>query len=183
MNSRLAVAVCMIGLVLSPAIAQQFLPKGSIFGGVRVGLGAKENAFDIGVDGEYVLTGKDEAGPGIVNIGVSLDFSRYSKQVADSGTATKTTIIPITLAGVYHLSPAMEDSPEIDPYIMAGFAYRFQTVTSDLNSGITLSSSQNDVQLVGGLGAWYFFTPRLAAHLRIAFAASFLTVGVVYRFQ
>ncbi|MCS7000603.1 MAG: outer membrane beta-barrel protein [Bacteroidota bacterium] len=178
-------SLCTFILLTVGVYAQQYLPQGSIFGSLRLGIGPKENAFNVGIDGEYTLTAKDQAGPGILNIGLSVDYSQYSKAVQQGGvSATQTTtVIPITVAGVYHLSPSIEDSPEIDPYILAGFAYRLQRATSELTNGVTLSTSDNDIQLVGGLGAWYFFTPRLAAHLRIAFAASFLTVGIVYRFQ
>jgi len=172
-------------LIAAGAIAQQYVPKGSIFGGARIGLGAKENAFNIGVDGEYFITGNGEAGPGNLSIGLSLDYSRIVRTVTQgtlSGTQT-TTYLPISVAGVYHLSPAVEDTPEFDPYVLAGFAYRIQSVTADVGFGVTDSRSNNDVILVGGLGAWYFFTPQLAGHLRVAFGASFLTAGVMYRFQ
>ncbi len=172
-------------LMTTLGIAQQYVPKGSLFGGARIGLGAKENAFNIGLDGEYFITGNDEAGPGNLSIGLSLDYSRIVRTVTQgslSGTQT-TTYLPITLAGVYHFSPSIEDTPEFDPYVFAGFAYRVQSVTADIGYGVTDTRSSNDVILVGGLGAWYFFTPELAGHLRIAFGSSFLTGGVMYRFR
>ncbi|MCX7929458.1 MAG: outer membrane beta-barrel protein [Chlorobi bacterium] len=184
MTMRWLVYLCILALMTSATVAQQYLPKGSIFGGARIGLSAKENAFNIGVDGEYTLTGKDEAGPGIVNLCVSLDYSRIVKNVTQgniSGTQT-TTYVPITLGGTYHFSPSIEDTPEFDPYLLAGFAYRIQTVSADIGFGATDSRSNNDVMLVGGLGAWYFFSPQLAGHIRIAFNASFLTAGIMYRF-
>jgi len=49
-----AVLLCAIVAVVT-ASAQNYLPKGSIFGGLRLGIGAKDNAFDVAVDGEYSL--------------------------------------------------------------------------------------------------------------------------------
>jgi len=179
-----AVLLCAIVSVVT-ASAQNYLPKGSIFGGLRLGIGAKDNAFDVAVDGEYSLTDIGEAGPGIVTLGISIDFSRYSKVITQgniSSTQT-TTHVPITLAGVYHLSPSIEDMPQLDPYLLAGFAYRIYSVSTDLGYGVVDTRSNNDVILVGGIGAWYFFTPQLAGHLRLAFGASTATVGIVYRFR
>jgi hypothetical protein len=177
--------LALVALVSTLGLAQNYVPKGSLFGGARIGLGAKENAFNIGVDGEYFVTGNDEAGPGNLSIGVSLDYSRIVRRVTQgnlSGTQT-TTYLPISVAGVYHFSPSVEDTPEFDPYVMAGFAYRINSVTADIGFGVTDTRSNNDLILIGGLGAWYFFTPQLAGHLRIAFGASFLTAGIMYRFQ
>lgn len=170
-------------VTFSTASAQMYLPKGAIFGGVRLGIGAKDNAFGIGLDGEYTFSEKDELGPGILNFGLSVDFSRYSRTVVQGqpSSVKTTTYVPITFAGVYHLSPSIEDAPEIDPYIMAGLAYRVYTVTADYSSELT--SSKNDVILVGGIGVWYFFAPQLAGHLRLAFGASTVTAGIVYRFR
>lgn len=172
-------------IVAVSADAQNYLPKGSIFGGLRIGIGAKDNAFDVGLDGEYTLTDLGEAGPGIVNLGVSIDYSRFRQVVVQgnpSSTQT-TTYAPITLAGIYHFSPSIEDMPQLDPYLLAGLAYRIYTVSSDLGYGVIDTRSYNELILVGGIGAWYFFTPRIAGHLRLAFGASTATIGIVYRIR
>ncbi|GIV55602.1 MAG: hypothetical protein KatS3mg040_0370 [Candidatus Kapaibacterium sp.] len=172
-------------IAAAAADAQNYLPKGSIFGGIRIGIGAKESAFNVALDGEYTLTDLGEAGPGIVNLGVSIDYSRFSKVVTQGNVSSTqtTTYVPITLAGIYHFSPSIEDMPQLDPYILAGFAYRVYTVSSDLGYGVIDTRSNNEVILVGGIGAWYFFTPQIAGHLRLAFGASTATIGIVYRFR
>lgn len=174
---KLLTAAALAAFFAVPAYAQ--IETDGTYLGPHVGLGSYGNGFSIGADCEYVLTKPDEAGPGMIGLGGTVDYWSWSSGTEGDEYYWTYSWIPLGVYGAYHfvLSNRKWD-------LFAGFGIGYVIVNSSWQrrsgGGVVTDypaySSSAYWNAVAGLR--YFFSPGLAIQARLGLGAALLSTGI-----
>ncbi|MBL7997432.1 MAG: outer membrane beta-barrel protein [Candidatus Kapabacteria bacterium] len=177
---KLSLFVCLCCAAFAVPASAQWV-KGVHYIGARIGLSYVGNAITPALDYEYALTKPDEAGPGTVGIGASIERYAQSTSVTTVSikTETNTSHLGFSVYGTYHLGNLLDDK-RMDPYILFGLYALRNTGSVTINGRDSEYTPSTNVDVMGAAGFRYFFTRQLAGHIRAGFGLSTFSAGITY---
>ena len=172
----LAVVMCVASAAVAvPASAQQF-ESGAWYGGPRIWIGNLNGATAIGGQVEKGITKPGEFGPGIMALGVGVDFYHWSSPFVGNGRFSY-SVIPLQGFGNYHF--IITDNKKFDPFIGLALVYSVYNASCNGFCGAATSSS---LDFAGQAGLRYFLTDKFALQGQLGFGYGTLGLGATWKF-
>ncbi len=145
-------------LVTLPMLGKAHFDKGTTMLGPHIGLGSYGNAFTVGGKLEFGVTKPGDAGPGVIGIGLRVDYL----SIGDGYS-----LIGVLGSANYHFKVG---DGSWDPYLGLGLGY-----ASFSGGGLYGVSG---IQFIGNAGIRYFMSRALALRLELGSGISYAVFGI-----
>jgi hypothetical protein len=177
MQSRSWLVTLLLAALTVPSLAQaQGFVSGPIYAGPRFWVGNLNGAVAIGGQAEKGLTQPEEYGPGIISVGVGLDWYSWSFDYPNG--SYDYSVVPIQVFGNYHF--VLPTNPRWDPYLGLALVYSVVSASWD-GAGVQGSdASASSFDFAGQAGMRYFLSERFALQGQIGFGYGTLGLGATW---
>ena len=167
-------ALLLAGLVLPQGAAAQYA-DGQKYLGVHVGLSGVGSSATLGVNGEMSYNNR-------ISVGAWADYWSYGETFgAGLGTVDwDVSYIALAGTGAYHFP--ISSQPKLDPFLGVAVGYFIVNTSATGVTGVDYGGDASRLFVGGFGGARWFFSQSMAGVARLGFGASYLTLGLDFRF-
>ena len=165
----------------APAATSRF-ELGRYYAGPRVWIGNLNGALAVGGQVERGLTPPGRYGPGIVGVGVGVDYYRWSQRYGVPGFSGewKYSVVPVQVFGNYHF--VLDDFRKLDPYLGVALVYSHYSASWSGTGTVPAGASASTTAFAGQGGVRYFVSDALAVQGQLGFGYGTLGLGATWRF-
>lgn len=189
---NILVAAAMFGSAIAHETSAQSFDVGQNLLGVSVGIGGNYGASSTYSSqtpalGLFYEKGVTDLGPGVLGVGGFVGYKSLAYKYAGFGFEYDWSwrYLILGVRGAWHYNE-WHGMDELDIYggLMLSYNSVKWTDNTRYPSGIPAlsSSASSGIGLTGFLGARYYFTENLGAHLELGYGIAYANLGLTYRF-